>query len=689
MTELYKIKKISIPHIGNYSWITKEEIQKVLEEEGIRHIEFILAPLTTKKTVLRGWQLMDENMCLPAKIVLGNILEAIEKQGINGIFMWDSCGSCRYKVYHILHQSILRRLGYKVKMYRFRARRAISDLQAIDSAITKKVALKILWRVLWRLWKEDKKLLKSQSRVPQNRPKIGIVGEIYTILDPNANLQLLERLKRKGAFIHNSLPLSEFVFKKLWHNSFLRKIGFKRPDINYKILEQAKREAENYFPEYTIGGHGKESVINTIYYAKMGFDGVIHVQPFPCMPESTVSEFLDQISEDYHIPVNHLTFDQHFGEANLNTRIEAMVNMLKMKKDLKSSQLPSQSMASLKINQERLYLGVDVGSVSTKGVIMNQKQRIIDFFYLETARDPIKAIQQGLKELKNKAKTKHWNIAVTASTGSGRELAAAILGADIAVDEITCQTLAALCYVSNVRTIIEIGGQDSKFIQIDENGIPIWFNLNTICSAGTGSFFMGAAREFGLSIQEFGQIAKNSDREVRITGRCGVFAESDMVTKQQQGYPKEALIRGMCMAMPQNFLNNVARNRNIKEPIVFTGGVASNPGAVEGFERILKKKVQVLPYNKISGAIGACLYAQSKLNKEKSNFWGFEISEANFQRKGFICQDCPNQCEISLLLKDRQVLAAFGSRCRKWEALTGKNVIDEIIKNKKWHQLLA
>lgn len=689
MTELYKIKKISLPHVGNYSWIAKEEIRKVLEEEGIRHIEFIPAPPTTKKTVLRGWQLMDENMCLPAKIVLGNILEAIEKQGVNGIFMWDSCGSCRYKVYHILHQSILRRLGYKVKMYRFRARRAISDLQAIDSAITKKVALKILWRVLWRLWKEDKELLKSQSRVPQDRPKIGIVGEIYTILDPNANLQLLERLKRKGAFIHNSLPLSEFVFKKLWHNSFLRKIGFKRPDINYKILEQAKREAENYFPEYTIGGHGKESVINTIYYAKMGFDGVIHVQPFPCMPESTVSEFLDQISEDYHIPVNHLTFDQHFGEANLNTRIEAMVNMLKMEKDLKSSQLPSQSMASLKINQERLYLGVDVGSVSTKGVIMNQKQRIIDFFYLETARDPIKAIQQGLKELKNKAKTKHWNIAVTASTGSGRELTAAILGADIAVDEITCQTLAALYYVPNARTIIEIGGQDSKFIQIDENGIPIWFNLNTICSAGTGSFFMGAAREFGLSIQEFGQIAKNSDREVRITGRCGVFAESDMVTKQQQGYPKEALIRGMCMAMPQNFLNNVARNRNIKEPIVFTGGVASNPGAVEGFERILKKKVQVLPHNKISGAIGACLYAQSKLSKEKSNFWGFEISEANFQRKGFTCQDCSNQCEISLLLKDGQVLAAFGSRCRKWEALTGKNVIDEIIKNKKWHQLLA
>lgn len=693
-----RIKKISIPHIGTYSRGIVEEIQKILEKEGIKHLEFILAAPTTKKTVMRGWQLMDENMCLPAKITLGNMLEALDQQGVNSILMWDSCGTCRYKVYHILHRNILKRLGYKVKMYRFRGWHAFSDLQAVDPAITKKVVLKVLWRGLWRIWNEDKKLLQHQSRIPKDKPKIGIVGEIYTILDPNANLQLLEKLEKNGVFIHNSLPLSEYVFKMLWHKPFFRKLGFKRPDINYKILEEAKREAENYLPKYTVGGHGKESIINTIYYAKMGFDGIIHVQPFPCMPESTVSEFLDEISEDYHTPVNHLTFDQHFGEANLNTRIEATVNMLRMGKDFKqfsqkkiwrTVQPRPLLVVPVNNNQEKFYLGVDVGSVSTKGVIMNQEGEIMDSFYLDTARDPIRAIQRGLKQLKDKVKNKHWNIVATATTGSGRELAATILGADVAVDEITCQTLGAIRYVPEVRTIIEIGGQDSKFIQIDENGVPIWFNLNTICSAGTGSFFMGAAREFGLSIEEFGQIAKNSEREVRITGRCGVFAESDMVTKQQQGYSKEALIRGMCMAMPQNFLNNVARNRNIKEPVVFTGGVASNPGAVEGFEKILKKKVQVLPYNKISGAIGACLYAQSKINKEKSNFKGLEISEANFQRKGFICPDCPNQCEISLLLKDGQILAAFGSRCRKWEALTGKLASVETINNKGWHDLLV
>lgn len=485
-----KIKKISIPRIGDYSQVIGEQLAEVLKKEKINHIEFISAPLTTKKTVLRGWQLMDENMCLPAKITLGNMLDAIEEQGVDGIVMWDSCGDCRYKVYHILHQNILKRLGYKTRMYRFRGKQAIKDLQAIDKAITKKVALKMLWQGLWRIWKEDKPLLEKQAEIPQDQPKIGIVGEIYTILDPNANLRLLEKLKKQGAFLHNSLPLSEFCFKKLWHKPFWRRLGFKRPDINYRVLEQAKKEAENYFPQYTVGGHGKESVINTIYYAKMGFDGVIHVQPFPCvtgetnittddyrqkkikdikigdkvlthkgrfrevirtsirqysgkifnvdcggelklkvtpehpvlllrreeinhhpkfmairnaekedwlaipknnyerrknvrfietedyfltpiknikqqhykgkvynlgvkddnsyianflavhncMPESTVSEFLDEISQDYHIPVNHLTFDQQFGEANLNTRVEAMVNMLKIRKDLKAVQ---------------------------------------------------------------------------------------------------------------------------------------------------------------------------------------------------------------------------------------------------------------------------------------------------------------------------------------------------------------
>lgn len=684
-----KLKKICVPHMGYYMKPILETFNSVLSQQQIK-VRFVLAPPTTKEAVLRGWRLMDENMCLPAKITLGNMVEAIEKNGVKAFSMWDSCGDCRYKVYHQLHQNILsRRYGNDIEMYRFRARSPLRDLKAIDPGITKRVAINMLWKGLWRLWTIDKEQLNHQANLDQDKPRIGIVGEIYTILEPNANLNLLSKLRKQGAAIHNSLPLSQFVFRRAWHNKFFRRLGLKRPDIDYKLREKAVRETEQYFPEYTVGGHGKESVVNTIYYALAGFDGVVHVQPFPCMPESTVSEFLDEISEDYGIPVNHLTFDQQVGEANLDTRIEALVNMLKLGKSFKENpdkktffpgvdktkvQLePSREAVSS--NNHQVFLGIDVGSVSTKAVVMDRERNIRDQFYLDTSRDPVRALQQGFKELGER--NQEWDIQGVITTGSARKLAQAVLNANLSIDEITAQTLGCLDFFPEVRSIIEIGGEDSKFIQLEE-GIPKWFNLNSICSAGTGSFFTGAAREFGCSIEEFGQIAKNSQQEVRITGRCGVFAQSDMVTKQQKGYPKEALIRGMCMAMPQNFLNNVARNRKLKAPIMFTGGVASNPGAVEGFERQLGQEVEVHPRNKISGAYGACLYAllfSSQLGA--TGFPGFEVAEKNFRHQGFECKDCANHCKVSLLIEENKVKATFGSRCRKWERLEGGNIQSE------------
>lgn len=136
---------------------------------------------------------------------------------------------------------------------------------------------------------------------------------------------------------------------------------------------------------------------------------------------------------------------------------------------------------------------------------------------------------------------------------------------------------------------------------------------------------MGAAREFGLSIEDFAQMASQCEEEVKVTGRCAVFAESDLVSKQQKGYSKPPLVRGMCMALPQNFLNNVARNRQPQSPILFTGGVASNQGVVEGFERHLGKEVRVHPHNKISGSIGACLYGQTFSLNGETNFVGFDF----------------------------------------------------------------
>lgn len=689
---------VSFPHIGPYSYVMRAAIESVLEEEEIRHLRVVVPPATTKTTISRGWQLMDENMCLPAKVTLGNDLEVIEEEGATVIIMWDSCGTCRYKVYHKLHESILQGLGHRVRMCRFRGRHMVSDLMAIDPAITRRIAVKMIWRGLGRIFQMDQKVFAKQAMTPpaQNpRPKIGIVGEIYTILDPQINMDLLKKLEQGGALVHNSLPLSEFVFKKIYRRPWLRRLlGFERPDIDYAVLAKAEEKAKEYYSEpevYELGGHGVNSIVNTIYYALRGFDAVVHVQPFPCMPESTVSHFLDRISEDFGIPVNHLTFDQHFGEANLNTRVEALVNMIRLRKQLlngqeKTNHRPGRvrDTASPASGSNGYVLGIDVGSVSTKGAIIDREGTVVKWVYHDTARDPIGAVKKLMAALKADLP-----IRLVATTGSGRRLADVLVGADLVVDEITCQTLAGIAFRPGVRSIIEIGGQDSKFIQIDEAGVPSWFNLNTICSAGTGSFFAGAAREFRIPIEQFGEIAANCAEEVHITGRCGVFAESDIITKQQQGYPKPALIKGLCMAMPRNFLNNVARNRVLASPIVFTGGVASNRGVVKGFEQALGQAVEVPEHNKISGAIGAALMAMAQYpDNAPSRFLGFQVADFNYVPHGFRCKDCANNCEISLVLHDDEVCAAFGSRCGKWEALAGKRANPRVIAREDWHVLI-
>ncbi|GAI36827.1 unnamed protein product, partial [marine sediment metagenome] len=155
---------------------------------------------------------------------------------------------------------------------------------------------------------------------------IGLVGEIFTILESTVNKNLIQKIEKMGALVHNSLPLSYFIFKGLYNRGWMERRG-----IDRQTFLVAKRRAHEYFPK-EIGGHGIESIIHTIYYGMREYDGVIHLSPFPCMPESTVAPILDDISHDYNIPVMRLIFDVHTGEAGLNTRLEAFVDILQRKK---------------------------------------------------------------------------------------------------------------------------------------------------------------------------------------------------------------------------------------------------------------------------------------------------------------------------------------------------------------------
>ncbi len=677
-----QIIQVGMPSMGIYGTFLKKSIEDTLKMMGVTNVKINLAPPITRKTINRGAQYMDENMCLPAKIILGSILE-LHERGNKTIVEWDNCGDCRQKTYCLVHQSILRQIGVDAQILVAQPQNMTGWLLEIIPNFPRRKQRKFVRTVLRDLWKFDLQLMEKQANVLNSKPKIGICGEIYTLLEPAANLGLISRLEEQGAYVHNALPLSQFVFQDLlkgdkklkWATAFAYLEMFdeikdwcvkkmRRPDVNPALFKKAEAVTEKYFPKHSVGGHGKESVTWTIYYAMAGFDGVVHIMPFPCMPEATVTSLIDEVSKDYGIPVNHLVFDQQFGEQNLITRAEAMVNLLRFKKEGLELILATR--------RPGLWLGLDVGSTSTKAVLLDgETLEIVDREYQFTNREPINAVKRVVTTIISRHPGK--KIIGGATTGSGRRLAKALLDAPLAVDEISCQVMGCMLTNSSVRSIIEIGGQDSKFISLDHFGVPSWFNMNSICSAGTGAFLSSAAREFKIPIEGLGTCARSAECPVTITGRCGVFAESDIVSKQQAGYPINSIVKGMCKALAQNYLSNVCRSKKLEDPIMFTGAVALNEGVVDAFSELIGHEVKVHPDQRVSGAFGAAFMALTQ-----NALGGFEDckTETQFGSHTFNCHDCSNECEVSLIHRDNVVVCALGSRCGKYEKFAGQKLED-------------
>lgn len=312
----------------------------------------------------------------------------------------------------------------------------------------------------------------------------------------------------------------------------------------------------------------------------------------------------------------------------------------------------------------KYYLGIDVGSVSTDLVIIDEDYNVIDKLYLKTAGKPINVIQEGMSQIRNRL----GNISIdgVGTTGSGRQLADVIVGADVVKNEITAHGVASLKYVPDVRTIFEIGGQDSKIIII-RDGIIVDFAMNTVCAAGTGSFLDRQASRLNIPIEEFGDRALKSVSSVRIAGRCAVFAESDMVHKQQLGYSEEDIINGLCDALVRNYLNNVGKGKEILSPIVFQGGVAANKGMKRAFEKQVGCGVYVPEYYDVMGAIGAAILSRAAVRKSgATNFYGFDIVDFDYKTRSFECSGCSNMCEVVEIYINGKVGARWGGRCGKW-----------------------
>ncbi|MBI5664738.1 MAG: CoA protein activase, partial [Nitrospirae bacterium] len=353
------------------------------------------------------------------------------------------------------------------------------------------------------------------------------------------------------------------------------------------------------------------------------------------------------------------------------------------------------------------YLGIDIGSISTNLAVIDEEKRLLAKRYLMTAGRPIEAVKQGLEEIGMEVGDRV-NILGVGTTGSGRYMIADFVGADIVKNEITAQAQAAIEIDPQVDTILEIGGQDSKYISI-RDGIIVDFEMNKACAAGTGSFLEEQAEKLDISVkEEFGSLAFHSQRPCTLGERCTVFMENSLLSKQQRGSPKEDLVAGLAYSIVQNYINRVVGDRNIGEKIFFQGGVAFNKSVVAAFENYLDKNIIVPPHHDVTGAIGMALIAmkhmkdqgQGARGKEKgesealtlnsklltpttpktlttpnSSFKGFDLSKRSYEIKSFECKGCDNLCEVNRVkVEGEEEPLYYGSRCEKYDVKRKKNI---------------
>jgi len=310
-----------------------------------------------------------------------------------------------------------------------------------------------------------------------------------------------------------------------------------------------------------------------------------------------------------------------------------------------------------------MYLGIDVGSITTKVVVIDERDQVLTKVYLRNSGRPIEAIQQGMSEVLARL-GEVVPIDGVATTGSARHLAAHLVGADLIKNEITAHSIGVIDLFPEAKTIFEIGGQDSKVIVL-RNRVVVDFAMNTVCAAGTGSFLDQQAARLGITVEEFGNLALKANYPVRIAGRCTVFAETDMIHKQQMGHSVEDIVAGLCDSLVKNYLNNVCRGKEILSPIVFQGGVAANWGIRKAIERELETSLIIPEHFDVMGAIGAAKLVK-RVQPSRTQFRGFDLPRKSCSTRGFECVDCGNQCEVIQLLVDDQVVACWGDLCERY-----------------------
>lgn len=354
--------KVAFPHLGNY-WIGFKEIALMLDAE------IVMPPSITRKTIEIGSKNSPDTACVPYKYTMGNFLEALE-MGAN-VLIQAGGTSCRYAFYGEVQEVALRKLGYdfvllkfskdKIKMLKlflefkrinpkltylriiksfFLAYDKFEAIEVIEDIIRKNIGFEINQGSFENLFKKflieldsvhhtnlikkvREKYINEFNEIPVDKPKnplkVGVIGEFYVTMEPFSNFFIEKELGKRGVEVYRFVTITHELKKVLFKN---------------RIIKEHLKMADNYL-KYHIGAHGTETVGMALHLIKEGFDGLIHIKPFGCVPETSAMTMLHRISKDYKVPVLYFSFDAQTSETGIKTRIEAFYDMLKMKKNKK------------------------------------------------------------------------------------------------------------------------------------------------------------------------------------------------------------------------------------------------------------------------------------------------------------------------------------------------------------------
>jgi predicted CoA-substrate-specific enzyme activase len=310
---------------------------------------------------------------------------------------------------------------------------------------------------------------------------------------------------------------------------------------------------------------------------------------------------------------------------------------------------------------QNVYLGIDIGSTSTKAVLINNRNEVIAGLYTQTAGQPVKAVQALFETIDHIGRLQACEFVFdgVGATGSGRKFIGRIINADLIIDEITAHARAAYELNHEVDTIIEIGGQDAKFTTL-KNGMVTSSIMNNVCAAGTGSFIEEQAVKLGVSLGEYAGRALNTPAPVS-SDRCTVFMERDINNYLTEGYTVDEVLASVLHSVCENYLAKVAVEAGIGQSVCFQGATARNQALVAAFEHRLKKPIFVSKFCHLTGALGSALIL-AETAVRNSTFRGLSLYRETIPVENEICELCHNNCKINkVTVQDDTV--AFGFLC--------------------------